>query len=102
MQDQVAGAEDYVVMPRPPSPQTPPTAPLGKVQGVPRPAKRHSSPSMSWAVFWWDMPGTPPGGGVWEAFQTNARAPSTDSSQCGGAVALLRAPPGWPSSSPYL
>ncbi|MED6281564.1 hypothetical protein CHARACLAT_022898 [Characodon lateralis] len=52
-------------------------------------------------------PGPPPGGTCLEhlprkASSTDARATSTGSSRCGGAVALLRAPPGWPSSSPYL
>ncbi|MEQ2234722.1 hypothetical protein ILYODFUR_034371 [Ilyodon furcidens] len=39
-------------MPRHPSPQTPPPAPPGGAQGVPRPAERHSPASMSWAVPW--------------------------------------------------
>ncbi|MED6246969.1 hypothetical protein ATANTOWER_027120 [Ataeniobius toweri] len=89
-----------------PLPQTPLPAPPGGAQGVPRPAERHSPSSVSWAVPWassrWDVPGTPPEEGVQEAFGIDARATSTGSSRCGGAAALLRAPPGWPSSSPYL
>ncbi|MEQ2173986.1 hypothetical protein GOODEAATRI_003166 [Goodea atripinnis] len=67
---------------------------------------RHSSFSMScvipWATSWWDVPGTPPEEGVQEAHGIDARATSTGSSRFGRAAALLRAPPGWPSSSPYL
>ncbi|KAK5598773.1 hypothetical protein CRENBAI_004531 [Crenichthys baileyi] len=78
----------------------------GGAQGVPRPAQRHSPSSVSWAAPWassrWDVPGTPPEEGVQEASGIDARATSTDSSRCGGAAALLRAPPEWPSSSPYL
>ncbi|MED6262006.1 hypothetical protein ATANTOWER_013228 [Ataeniobius toweri] len=74
--DQVAGAADSVETPRRPSPQTPPPAPPGGAQGVPRPAERHSPSSMSWAVSWavpcassrWDMPGTPPEEGIQEAY----------------------------------
>ncbi|MEQ2285803.1 hypothetical protein AMECASPLE_035654 [Ameca splendens] len=88
------------------SPQTPHPAPLGGAQGVPRPAERHSPSGVSWAVPWassqWDVPGTPPEEGVQEASSIDARATSTGSSQCGGAAALLRAPLGWSSSSPYL
>ncbi|MEQ2176721.1 hypothetical protein GOODEAATRI_030884, partial [Goodea atripinnis] len=51
--------------PRRPSPQTPPPAPPGGAQGVPRPAGRHSPSCVSWAVPWassrWDVPGTPQG-----------------------------------------
>ena len=50
----------------------------------------------------WDMPETPPEGGVPGASDTDAQATSAGSSQCGGAAALLRAPPGWQSPSPYL
>ncbi|MED6271811.1 hypothetical protein CHARACLAT_024158, partial [Characodon lateralis] len=86
--------------------QTPPPAPSGGAQGVPRPAERHRPSSVSWAVPWassrWDVPGTPPEEGVQEASGIDARATSTGSSRCGGAAALLRAPPGWPSSTPYL
>ncbi|MED6259364.1 hypothetical protein ATANTOWER_021527 [Ataeniobius toweri] len=68
--------------------------------------ERHSPSSVSWDVPWassrWDVPGTPPEEGVQEASGIDARATSTGSSRCGGAAALLRAPPGWPSSSPYL
>ncbi|MED6285802.1 hypothetical protein CHARACLAT_032862 [Characodon lateralis] len=78
----------------------------GAAQCVPRPAERHSPSSMSWAVPWasarWDVPGTSPEEGVQDASGIDARATSTGSSRCGGAAALLRAPPGWPSSSPYL
>ncbi|MEQ2244841.1 hypothetical protein ILYODFUR_021359, partial [Ilyodon furcidens] len=77
--------------------------------GSPRrslPAKRHSPSSVSWAIPWasslWDVPGTPSEESVQEASGIDARATSTGSSQCGGAAALLRAPPGWLSSSPYL
>ncbi|MEQ2293921.1 hypothetical protein AMECASPLE_038421, partial [Ameca splendens] len=53
-------------------------------------------------------PGPPPGGmcltppeeSVQKASGIDARAISTGSSRCVGAGALLRAPPGWPSSSP--
>ncbi|MED6264981.1 hypothetical protein CHARACLAT_020785 [Characodon lateralis] len=38
-------------------------SPLGGAHGVARPAERHSSSSVSWAVPWttsrWDLPGTP-------------------------------------------
>ncbi|MED6240724.1 hypothetical protein ATANTOWER_026728 [Ataeniobius toweri] len=82
-----------LVEPRPPSPQTPPPAPPGGAQGVPRPAERHSPSSVSWAVHWassqWDVPGTPPEGGIQEASETDARATSYYSSRCGGAAALL-------------
>ncbi|MEQ2255090.1 hypothetical protein ILYODFUR_010178 [Ilyodon furcidens] len=78
----------------------------GGAQGVPRPAERHSPSSVSLAVPWasprWDMPGTPPEEGIQEASGIDGRATSTGSSRCGGAAALLRAPPRWPSSSPYL
>ncbi|MED6256084.1 hypothetical protein ATANTOWER_019398 [Ataeniobius toweri] len=37
---------------RHPSSQTPPPAPPGEAQGVPRPARGHSTSSMSWAVPW--------------------------------------------------
>ncbi|MED6253304.1 hypothetical protein ATANTOWER_026221 [Ataeniobius toweri] len=52
-------------------------------------------------------PGPPPGGTCLEdlprkASRRPSQATSTGSSRCGGAAALLRAPPGWPSSSPYL
>ncbi|MED6237706.1 hypothetical protein ATANTOWER_014384 [Ataeniobius toweri] len=57
--NRVAGAADSVETPRRPSPQTPPPAPPGGAQGVPRPAKRHSPSSVSWAVPWassrWDV-----------------------------------------------
>ncbi|MEQ2228270.1 hypothetical protein ILYODFUR_007324 [Ilyodon furcidens] len=57
--DQVAGAADSTETPRRPSPQTPPPAPPGGAQGVPRPAERHSPSSVSWAVPWtssrWDV-----------------------------------------------
>ncbi|MEQ2232909.1 hypothetical protein ILYODFUR_016342 [Ilyodon furcidens] len=100
------GAADSAETPRRPSPQTPPPAPPGGVQGIPRPAERHSPSGVSWAVPWassrWDVPGSPPEEGVQEASGIDARATSTGSSRCGGAAALLRAPPGWPSSSPYL
>ncbi|MED6243845.1 hypothetical protein ATANTOWER_028273 [Ataeniobius toweri] len=46
--------------------------------------------------------GTPPEEGVQVASDIDPRATSTGSPRCGGAAALLRAPPGWPSSSPYL
>ncbi|MED6275921.1 hypothetical protein CHARACLAT_031558, partial [Characodon lateralis] len=58
---------------------------------------RRSSFSVSWAVTWassrWDVPGTPPEGGVQEASGIDARTTPTGSSRCGGAAALL------PSSS---
>ncbi|KAK3564778.1 hypothetical protein QTP86_026407 [Hemibagrus guttatus] len=67
-------------------------------QGVPRPAERHSLSSVSWvfpgASSRWGMPGTPLQGDVPEASETDARATSTAPFQCGGAAALLRAPPG--------
>ncbi|MEQ2234282.1 hypothetical protein ILYODFUR_030281 [Ilyodon furcidens] len=47
-----AGAADSVETPRLPSPQTPPLAPPGRAQGIPRPAERHSPSSVSWAVPW--------------------------------------------------
>ncbi|MEQ2293431.1 hypothetical protein AMECASPLE_033300 [Ameca splendens] len=50
--DRVAGAADSAETPRRPSPQTPPPAPPGGAQGVPRPAERHSPSSVSWAVPW--------------------------------------------------
>ncbi|MED6260946.1 hypothetical protein ATANTOWER_031797, partial [Ataeniobius toweri] len=71
IQDRVAGAADSAETPRRPSPQTPPPAPPGGAQGVPRPAERHSPSSVSWAVPWassrWDVPGTPPEEGVQES-----------------------------------
>ncbi|MEQ2300140.1 hypothetical protein AMECASPLE_022284 [Ameca splendens] len=42
----VAGAADLVETPRLPSPQTPPPAPPGGAQGVPRPAEIHSPSSV--------------------------------------------------------
>ncbi|MED6262205.1 hypothetical protein ATANTOWER_016082 [Ataeniobius toweri] len=97
IRDRVAGGADSAEMPRRPFLQTPPPAPPGGAQGVPRPAERHSPSSVSWASSQWDVPGTPPEEGVQEASDIDARATST-----GGAAALLQAPPGWPSSSPYL
>ncbi len=56
-------------------------------------------------------PGSPPGGMRPEHLprkasrrhpETDARATSAGSFRCRGAVALLWAPPEWPSSSPYL
>ncbi|MED6262632.1 hypothetical protein ATANTOWER_023101 [Ataeniobius toweri] len=92
--------------PRRPSPQTPPPGPLGVIQGIPRPVERHGLSSVSWAIPWassrWDMPGTSSEGGVQQASAIDAQATSTGSSRCGGALALLQAPAGWPSSSPYL
>ncbi|MEQ2257616.1 hypothetical protein ILYODFUR_036510 [Ilyodon furcidens] len=77
IQDQVAGAADSVETPRLPSPQTPPPAPLGGAQDVPRPTERHSLSSMSWAVPWassrWDVPGTPPEGRIQECPATLRR-----------------------------
>ncbi|KAK5605449.1 hypothetical protein CRENBAI_012961 [Crenichthys baileyi] len=105
IRDRVAGAADSAdsaETPRCPSPQTPPPAPPGGAQGVPRPAERHSPSSVSWASSRLDVPGTPPEEGIQEASDIDARATSTGSSRCGGAAALLRAPPRWPSSSPYL
>ncbi|KAK5622444.1 hypothetical protein CRENBAI_003423 [Crenichthys baileyi] len=46
------GAADSAETPRRPSPQTPPPAPPGGAQGVPRPVERHSPFSVSWAVPW--------------------------------------------------
>ncbi|MEQ2293985.1 hypothetical protein AMECASPLE_039197, partial [Ameca splendens] len=77
IQDRVAGAADSAEMPRRQSPQTPPPAPPGGAQGVPRPAERHSPSSVSWVVPWassrWDVPGTPPEEGVQEASGIDAR-----------------------------
>ncbi|MED6252717.1 hypothetical protein ATANTOWER_015861 [Ataeniobius toweri] len=50
--DRVAGAAHSLETPRLPSPQTPPPAPPGEAQGVPRPAERHSPSSVYWAVPW--------------------------------------------------
>ncbi|MEQ2221008.1 hypothetical protein ILYODFUR_011382 [Ilyodon furcidens] len=65
----VAGAADFVETPRLPSPQTPPPAPPRGAQGIPRPAERHGPSSLSWTIpwasSWWDVPGTPPGGGLY-------------------------------------
>ncbi|MEQ2230624.1 hypothetical protein ILYODFUR_031355, partial [Ilyodon furcidens] len=81
IRDRVAGAADSAETPRRPSPQTPPPAPPGGAQGVPRPAERHSPSSVSWAVPWassrWDVPGTPPKEGVQEASGLDARAEKT-------------------------
>ncbi|MEQ2176588.1 hypothetical protein GOODEAATRI_029470, partial [Goodea atripinnis] len=75
--DQIAGAADSAEMPRRPSPQTPPPAPPGGAQGVPRPAERRSPSSVSWVVPWassrWDVPGTPPEEGVQEPSCINAQ-----------------------------
>ncbi|KAK3536579.1 hypothetical protein QTP86_013775 [Hemibagrus guttatus] len=61
------------------------------------PAERHSLSSVSWvypgASSRWGMPGTPLQGDVPEASETDARATSTAPFRCGGAAALLRAPP---------
>ncbi|MEQ2297420.1 hypothetical protein AMECASPLE_034534 [Ameca splendens] len=77
----VVGAAHSVETPRLPSPQTPPPAPPGGAQGVPRPAKRHSPSIVSWAIpwaySWWDVPGTPPKEGVQEASGIDARATPT-------------------------
>ncbi|KAK3509949.1 hypothetical protein QTP70_023771 [Hemibagrus guttatus] len=67
-------------------------------RGVPRPVERHSLSSVSW-VFprvssRCGMPGTPSQGDVLEASGTDAQATSTVPFRCGGAAALLRAPPG--------
>ncbi|MEQ2238946.1 hypothetical protein ILYODFUR_038675 [Ilyodon furcidens] len=48
----------------------------------------------------WDVTGALLKGGVQGASGTNTA--SADSSQCRGAAALFRAPPGWQSSPPYL
>ncbi|MEQ2225601.1 hypothetical protein ILYODFUR_019241 [Ilyodon furcidens] len=105
IQDRVVGAADSVDTPRRLSPQTPPPAPPGGAQGVPRPAETHSPSNVFWAVPWassrWDVPGTTPEEGVQDASGIDARATSTGSPQRGGVAALLRAPPRWPSSSPY-
>ncbi|MEQ2296320.1 ATP-binding cassette, sub-C (CFTR MRP), member 9, partial [Ameca splendens] len=53
IRDRVAGAADSGETSMRPSPQTPPPAPLGGAQGVPRAAERHSPSS---------VPGPPPGG----------------------------------------
>ncbi|KAK3574648.1 hypothetical protein QTP86_011561 [Hemibagrus guttatus] len=75
----------------------PPALPEGP-RGVPRPAERHSLSSVSWvfpgASSRWGMPGTPLQGDVPEASETDARATSTAPFRCGGAAALLQAPPG--------
>lgn len=71
-------------------------ADLAGLQGVPRPAKRHSLCSVSW-VF----PGSPlggtclehlPGKNVQEAYKTDAQATLGGPPRCGGAVAILPAP----------
>ncbi|MED6275841.1 hypothetical protein CHARACLAT_030585 [Characodon lateralis] len=84
IRDRDAGAADSVEINRRPSPQPPPPGPPEGAQGVPRPAEKHSPSVMSWAIpwasFWWDMPGTPPEGGVQEASGIDARATSTESS----------------------
>ncbi|MEQ2238942.1 hypothetical protein ILYODFUR_038646 [Ilyodon furcidens] len=91
LRDRVVRAADSAETPRRPAPQTPPPAPPGGAQGVPRPAERHSPSSVSWAIPWassrWDVPGTPPEEGVQEASGIDARATSTGSSRCGGADA---------------
>ncbi|KAK3508730.1 hypothetical protein QTP70_004269 [Hemibagrus guttatus] len=67
-------------------------------RGVPRPAERHNLSSVSWvfpgASSRWGMMGTPLQGDVPEASETYARATTTAPFRCGGAAALLRAPPG--------
>ncbi|MEQ2224445.1 hypothetical protein ILYODFUR_007528 [Ilyodon furcidens] len=74
------------------SPYTSPSS-SGGAQGVPRPSKRHSPSSVSWAVPWassrWDMSGAPPEEGIQVTSGIDARATSTGSSRCGGAAALL-------------
>ena len=103
---QVVGSAAWAGTPRLLSPRTLPLAPPGGSQGIPRPAERHSHSSKSWVFLGfssrWGMPGTPPEGGVQGASDIDARATSAGSSWCGGAAALLWAPPGWQSSSPYL
>ncbi|KAK5622027.1 hypothetical protein CRENBAI_012058 [Crenichthys baileyi] len=78
---------------------TPPPAPLGGAQGVPRPAERHSTSSVYWAVPWassrWGVPGTPPEEGVQGTSGIDAQTTPNGSSRCGGAAARLRAPPGY-------
>ncbi|MED6276958.1 hypothetical protein CHARACLAT_008268 [Characodon lateralis] len=88
IQDRVAGAADSEETPRLPSPQTPPPAPLGGAQGVPRPAERHSPSSVSWASFQWDVPGTPPEEGVQEA-SANHGSPDVLSANHSTSVNLL-------------
>ena len=90
----VAGAAAWAGTPRLPSPQTLPPALPGGSQGDPKVFLGVSSRR--------DMPGTPPEGGVPGASETDAWATSAGSSRCEGAAVLLRAPPGWQSSSPYL
>ncbi|MEQ2305618.1 hypothetical protein AMECASPLE_039613 [Ameca splendens] len=62
IRDRVAGAADSAETPRRPSPQTPPPAPPGGAQGVPRPVERHGAFSVSWAVPWNTSRGRRPGG----------------------------------------
>ncbi|KAK3566934.1 hypothetical protein QTP86_005599 [Hemibagrus guttatus] len=50
--------------------------------------------SVSWVSFRWGIPGTPPQGDTQEASETDAQATSTVPFRCGGAAALLQAPPG--------
>ncbi|MED6243562.1 hypothetical protein ATANTOWER_022450 [Ataeniobius toweri] len=71
--------------------------------GQPRDIVPPAGPGPSpWASFQWGVLGTPLEGGAQKASGIDARATSTGYCRCGGAAALLRAPPGWPSSSPYL
>ena len=64
----VAGAAASAEKPRPPSPQLLPPALPGGSRGVPRPAERYNPSSVSWVdpgvSSRWDMPETPPEGGV--------------------------------------
>ncbi|MED6269453.1 hypothetical protein CHARACLAT_033286 [Characodon lateralis] len=80
------------------SPDTSSSSSTGSPRRSQASRERHSPSSVSWAVPWassrWDVPGTPPEEGVQETSSIDARATSTGSSHCGGAEALLRAPPG--------
>ncbi|KAK5610220.1 hypothetical protein CRENBAI_008873 [Crenichthys baileyi] len=98
-EDRVARAAGSVETPRLPSPHTPPPAPWGEPKVFKGQLRDIVPPVCPWSR--WDVPGTPPEEGVQEASDTDGRATSTDCSRCGGAAVLLRAPPRWPSSSPY-
>ncbi|KAK5612504.1 hypothetical protein CRENBAI_012807, partial [Crenichthys baileyi] len=107
--DRVAGAPDSAETPRRPSPQTPPPAPPGGAQGVPRPAERHSPSSVSWAIPWassrWDVPGTPSEEGVQEASGIDARATSTGSEPLPGGRAphpISTGVPGHPTKETHF
>ena len=102
----VAEAVGPAGLSRPPSPQQRSPAPPGGSQGVPRPEEIYNLSSGFWVCLGVssqsDVPGKPPKGGARVASWSDARTTSAGSFRREGAAALLRAPSGCLSSSPYL